>query len=265
MSRIAAKFEKAARERRIVVSIFLTVGHPSLTESRELALAATEGGAEIIELGVPFSDPLADGATIQASSQKALEAGVTVSDCIQTAASLRASTNAAVLLMGYANPFIAYGLERLARDAAAAGVDGLIVPDLPPEEAEEFERALEGSGIDLIFLVAPTSDDGRLKIVAAHARGFIYCVSLTGITGERDRLDAGVESLLGRVRKHTQLPLAVGFGISRPEHVAALRGRADAAIIGSAFVRLAEETAADRRGQAAREFVAAMVEAASGT
>ena len=263
MSRLSRIFERAANEDRLVVSIFLTVGHPSIAESRDLAIAAIEAGAEIVELGVPFSDPLADGATIQASSYKALQQGVTVKDCLDAAAAVREKSDAALLLMGYTNPFLAYGIDRLVRDSAAAGLDGLIVPDLPPDEAHDFERALAGTDINIVYLVAPTTDETRLKTVASHAKGFLYCVSLTGTTGG-EQLDAGVDDFLARVRRQTAVPLVVGFGISRPDHIAALRGKADGAIIGSRFVRLVDEALDHERVEAARSFVGSMAEAARG-
>ncbi len=263
MNRLSRIFERAAKDDRLVVSIFLTVGHPSVAESLRLALAAIEAGAEIVELGVPFSDPLADGATIQASSYKALQQGVTVRDCLDVAAAVREKSDAALLLMGYTNPFLAYDLDRLVRDSSHAGVDGYIVPDLPPDEAGEFEEALEGYDLSIVYLVAPTTDDSRLKTVASHAEGFLYCVSLTGTTGG-EQLDGGVDDFLARVRRQTAVPLVVGFGISRPDHITALRGKADGAIIGSRFVRLVDESSDDERLQAARSFVESMAEAARG-
>ena len=246
-----------------MVSIFLTVGHPSVAESLELTLAAIESGAEIVELGVPFSDPLADGATVQASSYKALQQGVTMRDCLDVATAARGRSDAALLLMGYTNPFLAYGIENLVRDATDAGVDGLIVPDLPPDEAGEFERALQGSNLSMIYLVAPTTNDSRLDTVASHAEGFLYCVSLAGTTGG-EQLGEGVGDFLARVRRQTPVPLVVGFGVSRPDHIASLRGKADGAIIGSRFVRLIDEASDSERLDAARAYVKSMARAARG-
>jgi tryptophan synthase alpha chain len=263
LNRFSRIFGRAAKEDRLVVSIFLTVGHPSIDESRDLAIAAIEAGAEIVELGVPFSDPLADGATVQASSYKALRQGVAVRDCLDVAAAIREKSDAALLLMGYTNPFLAYGFDRLVRDSSEAGLDGFIVPDLPPDEAGDFEEMLEGSDLSIVYLVAPTTDKSRLETVASHAEGFLYCVSLTGTTGG-EQLDAGVDDFLARVRRQTTVPLVVGFGVSRPDHIAALRGKADGAIIGSRFVRLVDEAPDHERLQSARSFVESMVEAARG-
>ena len=263
MSRIARIFERASVEDRLVVSIFLTIGHPSVDESRDLALAVIESGVEIVELGVPFSDPLADGATVQASSYAALRQGVTLGDCLRVAGEIREISDAALLLMGYTNPFLAYGLDRLVDDSQKAGVDGFIVPDLPPDEGQDFERAVEGSGLSIVYLVAPTLHDARLKTVVSHAQGFLYCVSLTGTTGG-EQLGDGVDEFLARVRRHTDIPLVVGFGISEPEHISRLRGKADGAIIGSRFVRLVDETNPHERIGAARAFVESMTEAARG-
>jgi len=227
-------------------------------------MAAIEGGAEIIELGVPFSDPLADGTTIQASSYAALEQGVTVRDCLDVAFAIRRDSGAATILMGYTNPFLAYGLERLARESSEAGLDGFIVPDLPPEEATDFEASLKGRDLSMVYLVAPTTDTCRLKYVAGRVEGFLYCVSLTGTTGG-EQLDVGVDEFLDRVRRHASTPLVIGFGISRPDHIAALRGRADGAIVGSRFVRLVDEAPAGERIEMARRFVESMVEAARST
>ena len=219
-------------------------------------------GADIVELGVPFSDPLADGATIQASSHTALQNGTKLRDCLETAADLRREHDGGIVLMGYANPFMAFGLEKLAKAAGEAGVDGLIVPDLPPDEAAEFEHAFASRGLDLIYMLAPTSSDSRVRLVAARASGFIYCVSLAGTTGERERLAEGVDEFLARVRRHTHLPRVVGFGISRPEHVGALRGKAEGVIVGSAYVRLADRASPGRLEHDAGEFVASLVAAA---
>jgi tryptophan synthase alpha chain len=263
LTRLSRIFERAAADDRLVTSIFLTVGHPSVSESRDLALAAIEAGAEIVELGVPFSDPLADGATIQASSYKALQNGVTVRDCLDVAIAVRKESDAALLLMGYTNPFLTYGFDRLVRDSSQAGLDGFIVPDLPPDEAGEFEEALQGHDLSIVYMVAPTTDDSRLKTVVSHADGFLYCVSLTGTTGG-EQLDEGIDDFLARIRRQTAVPLVVGFGISRPDHMASLRGKADGAIIGSRFVRLVDEAPDDGRIEAARSFVQSMVEAARG-
>jgi tryptophan synthase alpha chain len=192
----------------------------------------------MIEIGVPFSDPLADGTTIQAASQKALEQGTTLQDCFELArvARERHCVEIPLLLMGYTNPFYQFGLERLAETAAEVGIDGFIIPDLPADESEEFAAPLRKHGRDLIFLLAPTSTDARVKDAADRATGFIYCVSVTGTTGARDKLWDGLPGYIARVRSHTDLPLAIGFGISTPEHVRQASAIADGVVIGAALI-----------------------------
>jgi tryptophan synthase alpha chain len=262
VSRLDGIFHAARAEGRLVVSIYLTVGHPDPGASLELARAALAGGAEILEIGVPFSDPLADGPTIQAASFAALEGGVTLSDCLDLVRTLRAESDAALLLMGYVNPFLAAGWERLAADAGVAGADGFIIPDLPPEEAGAAQAAFAGHDLTLIPMLAPTSSAARLDLGTRKAAGFIYCVALTGTTGARTEMDADLQPFLARVRARTEVPLVVGFGISTPEHVARLRGIADGFIVGSAFVRLAAETDPAGRAAAAAEFVRGLAAAA---
>ena len=257
-SRIASTFARLARERRIALIPYLTVGYPSLQATGQLVRMVAKEGADLIELGVPFSDPLADGATIQRASHAALENGVSLADCLALAAEVRAqesAKDAPVLFMSYYNPLHKYGIERCAADCAAAGVDGLIVPDLPPEEAGTLKAACERHHVDVVFLVAPTSTDERLKRVAEVASGFIYCVSLTGVTGARSDLGSGVTDLVARVRRYTSLPLVVGFGISRPEHVGEVAGIADGAVVGSALINLIEGATPDEREQAVADYM----------
>jgi tryptophan synthase alpha chain len=236
-SGIAAAFSRAKEEGRLALMPFLTGGYPSLSQTERLLPALVAGGADIIEIGIPFSDPLADGATVQRASQAALEQGTTLADCLAVARRAHeAGADVPIVFMGYCNPFYQYGLERLARDAAEAGVDGFIVPDLPVEESGEWIEAFAKYGRDLIFLVAPTSTDARLAEVGRHASGFVYCVSVTGVTGARDSLAADLPAYVERVRAHTDLPLAIGFGISRPEHVAQIRPVADGVVVASALI-----------------------------
>ena len=263
MNRIIKTFETLKRSGRKGLVGYMTAGDPDVETSLKNILAAVEHGLDVLELGVPFSDPLADGATIQASSYKALQNGVTVRDCLDVAIAVRKESDAALLLMGYTNPFLTYGFDRLVRDSSQAGLDGFIVPDLPPDEAGEFEEALQGHDLSIVYMVAPTTDDSRLKTVVSHADGFLYCVSLAGTTGG-EQLDEGIDDFLARIRRQTAVPLVVGFGISRPDHMASLRGKADGAIIGSRFVRLVDEAPDDGRIEAARSFVQSMVEAARG-
>ncbi len=257
MSRITTAFEGLRRAGRTALMPFLTMGYPHRESALELVPALVEAGADLIELGVPFSDPLADGATIQAASQQALANGMTPALCLEQVAALRERGVAVpLILMGYYNPFFQMGLEGFARRAAEAGVDGVIVPDLPPEESEPLQAALRGQGLDLIFLLAPTTDDARVRSVARRAGGFLYLVSLTGVTGARDRLPSDLERFVARVRQVTDLPLAVGFGIGRPEQAARVARIADGVIVGSALLR-AIGSGADPVA-AARTFVASL-------
>lgn len=219
---------------------YLMAGHPDLDTSARLARSVARLPVAALELGVPFSDPLADGPSIQRAGQTALAGGTTMAGVLAIAA--QASGAAPIVLMSYVNPILSYGPERFARDAAAAGVAGVIVPDLPPEEGGGLVAAIQAAGIATVFMIAPTSSDERIENICAASRGFVYCVTVTGITGARAALPEGLDRLLARVRRQTSLPIAAGFGISRPEHVAALRGHADAVVVGSAIVN--EVTAA---------------------
>jgi tryptophan synthase alpha chain len=218
--------------------------------------AIVEGGADIIEIGIPFSDPLADGTTIQRVAFEALENGMTPHGCMDFAREARLRhPDTALIFMTYLNPVLAYGTEAFAADAAGAGIDGVILTDMPPEEGTKIQPFFKAAGLDLIFLVAPTSSDHRLQVIAEHAGGFIYCVSVTGVTGARDQMAADLPDFLARVRRCTDLPLAVGFGISRREHVESLMGVADGAVVGSALMNLVSETAPADRPRAAREYI----------
>jgi tryptophan synthase alpha chain len=239
--------------------IYLTVGYPDRGATGALLRAALDGGADVLELGVPFSDPLADGATVQRASEAALANGVTLADCVAEARGVVVERDAAVLFMGYANPFLRYGLDRFARDARAAGAAGVIVPDLPAEECAPFDLALGPAGLVRIDLYAPTTPDDRLARLVPASRGFVYCVSLTGVTGARRALASDVAAFVGRVRAHTALPVALGFGISEPSHVAALRGLVDGVVVGSAAIDAV--TAASDKPAALRAFVRGLVEA----
>ncbi|TMG54769.1 MAG: tryptophan synthase subunit alpha [Chloroflexi bacterium] len=261
--RIARAFARARETKRLAIVVYLTVGYPDRAATGALVRAALDGGADVLELGVPFSDPLADGATVQRASEVALHQGVTLADCIAEASTVVRERDATVLLMGYTNPFLRYrgGLRGFAPDAAQAGAAGIIVPDLPAEEAAEFDVALDPEGLARIDLYAPTTPDDRLSRLVPSARGFVYCVSLTGITGARRALGPDVADFVGRVRRHTSLPIAVGFGISNAEHVASLRGIADAVVVGSAALDTVSAAPADRRPEALHGFVSALVAA----
>jgi tryptophan synthase alpha chain len=238
MSHIAATFENLRRAGRTALMPYLTMGYPQRESALTLVPALIEAGADLIEFGVPFSDPLADGATIQAAAQRALANGVTLSLCLKQAAVLRDRGEVVpFVLMGYYNSVFQMGLEHFARHAAVAGIDGVIVPDLPPEESDTLRLALRTRGIDLIFLLPPTSDDERVRLVTRHTSGFLYLVSLTGVTGARDHLPSDLESFVARVRSATELPLAVGFGISTPAQAAQVASIADGVIVGSALIK----------------------------
>ena len=258
-NRIDKTFERLRAKGETGVSAFLTVGYPDVASTLKLVPALVEGGADLVELGVPFSDPLADGATIQHSSQVALANGITLSACLDTCHSLRKTLpDTPFVLMGYYNPFFAYGLDRFARDAASSGVDGVIIPDLPPEEAAPLNRACLDNSLDLIFFLAPTSTDERMKKVAQVAWGFIYCVSLAGVTGARKDLPPDLSKFIARVKSHTTLPLAVGFGVSTGDQVKAIGKFADAVIVGSALLNAIDSAPPGRRVESARAFIAAL-------
>ena len=256
MDRIAVTFNQLKAERRPGLVLFLTAGFPDQNATLELVPALVEVGADIIELGVPFSDPLADGVTIQASNNLALDQGVTLRDCIDMVKHLRNLVpNTPLLLMGYFNPIFSYGLECFASDAQAVGVDGVIVVDLPGEEAAPLRSELSSRGVHLIPLLAPNSTDERIKQACMNASGFIYCISLTGVTGSREEVPSGAFSLVNRVRQHTAVPVAVGFGISSREHVQAVCREAEAAVVGSALIRTIAESPRDLVLSKARRFV----------
>jgi len=244
LARLEQSLTALTRAKRLGLVAYLMAGYPDADATLRLGRIAVDGGADVLELGVPFSDPLADGATVQRASERALANGMTVADVIAIARDLRRERDVPILLMGYANPFYRYGLPELARDLAAAGVEGLIVPDLPHEESSDLAAALAPAGLTQICLVAPTTPDDRLARLVPPARGFVYCVSLTGVTGARAALADDVATFVARVRRYATAPVAVGFGISRPEHVRALRGVADAVVVGSALI-----DAIDRGGE----------------
>lgn len=252
MSRIAGAFAGVRSQQRLALIAYLTAGYPSLDATPALVEAVARAGADMVELGIPFSDPLADGPTIQATAQAALKQGVTVGRVLEVARAARQRTAVPLLIMTYVNPVLAFGVDAFCRQAAQAGIDGLIVPDLPPAEAGELRAAAQRAGLDLVFFVAPTSTPARIASACAAATGFIYCVALTGVTGARDRLDPAVLPLVRSVRAQTSLPVVVGFGLSRREHLDALRGVADGAIVASALLDAIREEPADAVGAAAR-------------
>lgn len=238
MSRIAQRFASLRARSEKALVVFLTAGDPSLEITETLIPVLAEAGADVIEVGIPFSDPLADGPTIQASTFRALQQGATPARVLETIARARAQTDVPLVTMTYLNPVWQMGLERFAQQAVQAGVDGVIMTDMPPDEAGEWHRVAHQHGLDTIFLVAPTSTPERMKLVAQMSSGFVYCVSRTGVTGARDDLPEEVPPMLQAMRQLTDLPLCVGFGISRPEHVRAVCHIADGAVVGSAVVSL---------------------------
>jgi len=257
VSRIAECMARLRAEGRLGVIAYLTVGYPDVESTLRLVPALAAGGAAMVELGIPFSDPLADGATIQRASHHALAQGVTVNVCLDVVSRLRrVGLTIPLVLMGYYNPILAYGVEEFVHDAADAGADGLIVVDLPPEEALPVQSACAGRGMNLIYLLAPTSSDERVALVAGRASGFVYCVSLAGVTGARRDLSPGLGEFLARVRRHTSLPLAVGFGISQVEHVQAVaRLGAQAAVVGSAIIDLIDRAPPGERAEKVRAYL----------
>jgi tryptophan synthase alpha chain len=244
-SRIAPLFDRLRTARRAALVAYITAGDPDPSRTPALVAALERGGADLIELGVPFSDPVADGPVIQRGSERALSAGTSLRSVLGIAGEIRRSSQIPIVLFSYLNPLLRYGFDNLARDAAACGVDGVLMTDLSVEEAGPFVDKLRAQGLDTIFLAAPTSTPERLDRVAHFSSGFVYLVSRTGVTGERDTVSASVAPLVERMRRITPLPLAVGFGISRPEHAAQVGAVADAVVVGSAFVRAIEEYAAD--------------------
>ncbi|GAC1566140.1 MAG: tryptophan synthase subunit alpha [Ktedonobacteraceae bacterium] len=261
-ARITHAFEQAKQAGRGVLIPYFMCGFPTAAQSIELVLAAREGGADIVELGMPFSDPLADGATIQRAGHVALERGMSINGCMEIARQVSARSHVPLIFMGYYNPLLAYGIERFCREAASGGVCGLIIPDLPPEEAAPLQVAARNNGIAVIFLVPPTTPDERIKlIVRAAASGpgsFIYCVSLTGVTGARAELPIYLRSFIAKVYSYTKdhdLPLAIGFGLSTPQHIAEVTSYADGAVVGSALVKLIEQTPLDKQVEAIRQYI----------
>jgi len=240
MSRIEQVF--ADKNRKALIA-YVTVGYPSIEATLEIVPALVKSGCDIVELGIPFSDPLADGPTIQQSSCEALQQGVTPELCFEVVRKLRKRVGIPLIFMGYYNPVLHYGLEAFCTKCAEVGIDGLIIPDLPPEEGAELEGLAQERGIDLIYLLAPTSDDERIELVAERARGFIYLVSLTGVTGARDTLPEGLENFVTKVRQKTRQPLCVGFGISTTEQAKRAASVADGVIVGSRIINLIKEDA----------------------
>jgi len=242
-TRISQFFGRLRRDGKKGLIAYITAGDPSPEETVELALALERGGAGLIELGVPFSDPVADGPAIQAAMERALKAGTNLRSVIEMAKEIRRQSEVPLLLFSYLNPVLRYGLERLAQEARAAGIDGCLITDLSVDEAHGYVDVMHSQALDTVFLAAPTSTPRRLELVARYSTGFVYLVSRAGVTGERESLSSALEPLVVSMRKVTALPLAAGFGISTPEQVSHAGRLADAVVVGSAFVRLIERNA----------------------
>jgi tryptophan synthase alpha chain len=235
-TRISRKFHALSEAGELGLVAYITAGDPTLDATEKITLAAAAAGADVIELGVPFSDPVADGPTIQRASERALASGTNLSGVLGLVTRIRAKSNVPIVVFSYFNPMLQMGLAKFAADAAAAGADGVLATDLTPEEAGDYRAALGANGLDAIFLVAPTTTDARLGAIAEASSGFLYLISRNGITGAQDALPVDLPALVRRVRRATKLPLAVGFGISQPTHVTVLGGLVDAAVVGSALV-----------------------------
>lgn len=244
MSRIRQTFEALQTAGKKALIPFITAGYPDMQTTEECIFHLEQSGADLIELGVPFSDPMADGPVIQAASEHALRKGTTLKMILDLVKRVRNKTEIPILLMGYYNPFFTFGLAQFADEAKKAGVDGVLVVDLPPEEAGAMKAETDRTGLDLIFLLAPTSDDSRIKLIARHATGFIYYVSLTGVTGVRSHLDKDIRKQVIKIKKKSNLPVGIGFGISTPEQAKRVANWADAVVVGSAIIKIIEGSTA---------------------
>lgn len=245
MNRIVERFASLKRDRKKGMVVYIGAGDPNLEATRQLALAFDKVGVDILELGVPFSDPLADGLVNQLAAQRGLESGTTPPGILQTVQAIRRESQIPVVLYIYFNLLHRYGVETFIRDAAQAGVDGLLVLDLPPEESENYEALMQAAGMCVIYLIAPTTPEERMEIIAKRAAGFIYYVSREGVTGMRDQLSETIGERTARIRAHTSLPIAVGFGISTPEQARFVASLADGVVVGSAIVNQIAERGKD--------------------
>ena len=250
-TRISKRFAELRSTGELGIVAYITAGDPSLEATLKFVLALADAGADVIELGVPFSDPLADGPTIQRASERALKAGASLAGVLELVRRIRESSQVPLVLFTYFNPILQMGLEKFAAAATHAGADGVLVTDLTPEESEDYRRIIHAQNLDTIFLAAPTSDDDRLRKISACSSGFLYLISRTGVTGAKDSLPDDLPGLLRRVRNFTELPVAVGFGISLPGHVSVLGGLADAAVVGSALVSEIEKSSSVEAASAA--------------
>ncbi len=260
MTRISRAFERLREEGRPGLIAYLTAGDPAPDRTASLVAALERGGADVIELGVPFSDPVADGPVIQRGADRALKAGTTLPRVLRIAREIRERSQIPLVLFTYLNPVLRYGFERLAEDAAASGIDGCLMTDLSVEEAGQYVGIMHAHGLDTIFLAAPTSSERRLRLVAEYSTGFVYLVSRTGVTGEQTSVSSSVAPLVASLRAITELPMAVGFGVSSAAHVREIGAIADAIVVGSAFVRCIEESGAGEIEQRLEEFTRGLAE-----
>jgi len=260
--RVGQAFRAASDRGEAALITYVMAGDPDLATSRAMALACAEGGADVLEIGMPFSDPIADGKTIQAAGERALRAGTGVADCLELAAAVRRRTGAAIALMGYVNPVLSYGEARFLDGCAAAGVDAVILPDLPPEEAEDFRRLAAERGVGMVFLLAPTSTEGRVAAACAAATAFVYFVSVTGVTGARRALPEDLRGKVAAVKARSRVPVVVGFGVSTPELAREVGQLADGVVVGSAIVeRIARGGTRQNRAARVRHFVSSLKKA----
>jgi tryptophan synthase alpha chain len=261
-TRISKRFSELRAAGELGIVAYITAGDPSLDATHKFVLALADAGADVIELGVPFSDPVADGPTIQRASERALKAGASLAGVLELVRRIRETCQVPLVLFSYYNPILQMGLEKFAAAAAEAGADGVLVTDLTPEESGDYRRIIHARNLDTVFLAAPTSDDERLQKISACSSGFLYLISRTGVTGAKDSLPDDLPGLVRRIRRFTELPVAVGFGISLPGHVSVLGGLADAAVVGSALVSEIEKASSVEAASAAlRERVNLLKEA----
>ena len=265
MSRIQTRFEEIRKANRKALVTFVTAGDPDLESTRRIFAVIEKSGADIVELGVPFSDPLADGPVIQASSQRSLKSGTSLKKIIRLVADIRKDSQLPIVLMTSFNPVFVYGQQQFVVDTLQAGVDGVIIPDLPPEESGPFEAYADQKGLDMIYLLAPTSTEKRIQIITERSRGFIYYISLTGTTGVRTSLASGIGKKVAAIKQTAKLPVLVGFGISGPEQAKNAAEISDGVIVGSAIVKLIEQNSnPEERDKKVSEFVAGIKDSING-
>lgn len=265
MNRIEARFRQLAERGEKAFVPYITAGDPTLQRTCEVVLALERAGADVIELGVPFSDPVADGPVNQEAAQRALKHNISLRDILVAVQTMRTRTEVPIMLFTYVNPVLAYGISEFAKDAKEAGVDGVLCLDLPPEEAGEYKQEMDAKELATIFLIAPTSTDARMELLAKSSTGFIYYVSRTGVTGERDSVDTSVSGMVSKIKSHSDKPVCVGFGVSKPEHAREIAQYADGVVVGSAIVRMMGQLGdSDAMAPQVGAFVKTLADAAKG-